>query len=85
MRMSDITQQIYDLQESIEEFIYDLSGEHYECTISIEGDTTNIKLDSDLEFIEIVLDEFENFYVEIQSPTFKYEEELLEYLEDLEF
>jgi hypothetical protein len=85
MRMSDITQQIYELQEDIETFMEELSGDHYDCIIAIEGDTTKIKLDGDLEFIEVVLDEFENFYVEIQSPTFEYTEELLEFLEDLEF
>lgn len=85
MKMSDINQQIYDLQEEIEEFIEELSGDTYDCIITIEGDTTMIKLDGELEFIEIMLDEFENFTVEIQSPTFEYAEELLEFLEDLEF
>jgi hypothetical protein len=44
-----------------------------------------IKLDGELEFIEVMLDEFENFTVEIQSPTFEYTEDLLEFLEELEF
>jgi hypothetical protein len=44
-----------------------------------------IKLDGELEFIEVMLDEFENFTVEIQSPTFEYAEDLLEFLEELEF
>lgn len=85
MKMSDINQQIYDLQEEIETFIEELSGDKYDCIITIEGDTTMIKLDGELEFIEVMLDEFENFTVEIQSPTFEYTEELLEFLEDLEF
>lgn len=85
MKMSDINQQIYDLQEEIEAFVYELSGDQYDCIITIEGDTTMIKLDGELEFIEVMLDEFENFTVEIQSPTFEYAEELLEFLEDLEF
>lgn len=85
MRMSDFTQQVYNLQEEIEDFMLELTQNRYECIISIEGDMTTIKLDGDLEFIEVVLDEFENFYIEIQSPTFEYGDELLEFLEDLEF
>lgn len=85
MKMYDITQKIYELQEEIEEFMWDLSGERYECTVRINGDTTEINLDGDLEFIEIVLDEFENFYVEIKSPTFKYTDDLIAFLEFLEF
>lgn len=85
MRMSDITQQIYDLQEEIESYMWETSGEAYDCIITIEGDTTMIKLDGELEFIEVMLDEFENFTVEIQSPTFEYAEDLLEFLEELEF
>lgn len=85
MRMSDFTQQVYNLQEEIEDFMLELTQNRYECIISIEGEMTTIKLDGDLEFIEVVLDEFENFYIEIQSPTFEYGDELLEFLEDLEF
>jgi hypothetical protein len=85
MKMGDFTQKIYNLQEEIEDFMYDLTRDRYECMITVEGDMTTIKLDGDLEFIEVVLDEFENFYIEVQSPTFEYGDELLEFLEDLEF
>lgn len=85
MRMSDFTQQVHNLQQEIEDFMLELTQNRYECIISIEGEMTTIKLDGDLEFIEVVLDEFENFYIDIQSPTFEYGDELLEFLEDLEF
>lgn len=85
MRMYDITQKIYELQEEIEKFMWDISGDKYECTVRLDGDTTKVILDGDLEFIELVLDEFDNFYVEIQSPTFKHTEVLIEFLEFLEF
>lgn len=83
--MYDMTQKIYELQEEIEEFMWDLSGEHYDCKVRLDGDTTHINLDGELEFIEIVLDEFENFYVEIQSSTFEYTDDLITFLEFLEF
>jgi hypothetical protein len=84
MKLNDINQKIYELQEDIEEFLLELSGENYECRVYIEGDTIRFKLESDLEFAEIVMDEFENFFVEVETPTFKYGEDLLEYLEDLD-
>jgi pyruvate formate-lyase activating enzyme-like uncharacterized protein len=85
MKLNDINKKIYDLQEQIEDFMRDLSGQHYECTIAIEGDTTSIKIESDLDFIELVMDEFENFYVDLQTNTFRYEDEVLEFLEELDF
>jgi pyruvate formate-lyase activating enzyme-like uncharacterized protein len=47
--------------------------------------TTSIKIESDLDFIELVMDEFENFYVDLQTNTFRYEDEVLEFLEELDF
>ena len=84
MKLNDINQKIYELQEDIEDFLLDLSGDNYECRVYIEGDTIRFKLESEMEFAEIVMDEFENFFVEIETPTFKYSEHLLEYLDDLE-
>jgi DNA-binding protein YbaB len=87
MKLHEMNQKIYDLQEDIEDFMEELSGEPYECTIVVEGDTIRIKLEGEMEFLEIVMDEFENFYVEVATATFKYQyqEEILEYLEELEF
>jgi hypothetical protein len=85
MKLNDINKKIYDLQEQIEDFMRDLSGLHYECTITIEGDTTSIKIEGDMDFIELVMDEFENFYVDLQTNTFRYEDEVLEFLGELEF
>jgi hypothetical protein len=85
MKLNDINKKIYDLQEQIEDFMRDLSGLHYECTIAIEGDTTSIKIEGDMDFIELVMDEFENFYVDLQTNTFRYEDEVLEFLGELEF
>jgi hypothetical protein len=31
------------------------------------------------------MDEFENFYVDLQTNTFRYEDEVLEFLEELDF
>lgn len=82
-----MNQKIYDLQEDIETFMSDISGEPYECMIVVENDTIRIKLEGEMEFLEVVMDEFENFYIDVATATFKYQyqEELLEYLEELEF
>jgi hypothetical protein len=87
MKLHEMNQKIYDLQEEIENHMADATGESHECRIVLEGDTIRITIEGDLEFIEIVMDEFENFYVDVVTPTFeeKLQKELLEYLEELEF
>jgi len=87
MKLHEMNQKIYDLQEEIENHMSDATGESHECRILVEGDTIRITIEGDLEFIEIVMDEFENFYVDVVTPTFeeKLQKELLEYLEELEF
>ena len=87
MKLHEMNQKIYDLQEEIENHMADATGEPHECRILVEGDTIRIVIEGDLEFIEIVMDEFENFYVDVVTPTFKerLQKELLEYLEELEF
>jgi len=87
MKLYDINQKMYELQEQIEDFMKNISGEVYECAVVVEGDTMRIKLEGEMEFMEVVMDEFDNFYIEVATSTldYKYQEKLLEYLEELEF
>jgi hypothetical protein len=84
MKLHDLQQYYYDIIEDLEFFMLKTSGEHYSCTITFEDDTARILLESDMEFIELVMDEFEEFYLDVMTPTFEYEDDILDYLADYE-
>jgi hypothetical protein len=84
MKLHELEQYYYDIIDDLEQFMLKTSGEHYSCAITFEHDTALILLESDMEFIELVMDEFEEFYLDVMTPTFKYEDEVLDYLADYE-
>ena len=83
MRHSDLEDRLEEARLDIVDFMYGLTGAGWDVTVSYE-DGWYIKIYGSLEFIEIRSDEWGDFFTEIKSRDFKYEDELLDYIYKLQ-